>query len=102
MLAVPDLPIGKVLLNVVLSNDVDNLFRVIFEDVIFFHRVTSQTEDKLRNFSVTPWREEKSRKMTYQFSKRILLSNYLISVNQVTLPPVITFIIPNDPGLLLS
>ena len=76
------------MLETVVANDIDSLYRSVFENDTFFEIVTQQTYDDVKNFSITDWGTsalsgERRRKMSYEFPKTIAFSRHEIHIEQV-------------------
>ena len=76
------------MLETVVANDIDSLYRSVFENDTFFEIVTQQTYDDVKNFSITNWATsalsgERRRKMSYEFPKTIAFSRHEIHIEQV-------------------
>ena len=80
---IPDLPNGKKILDIVVNKSMDSLSRYMFGDIScnFWENLTNKTVPGAQNFYLTSWTNG-SRKMNYDFAKKIVFSQYQLSVKQ--------------------
>ncbi|TRY76208.1 hypothetical protein TCAL_05682 [Tigriopus californicus] len=87
MIAIPKLPKGKKLLDTTVPEDVDSLFKSVFENDTFFEIVGSKAYEEFRHYQCSSWAQGRStglleRTMRYEMSKHIAFSRQNVSVEQ--------------------
>ena len=85
--SIPKLPKGKKLLDTTVAEDVDSLYRHVFDNDTFFEIVGSKAYEEFKNYSCEPWVASRTdglleRTMKYEISKNIAFSRQNVSVEQ--------------------
>lgn len=86
-ISIPKLPKGKKLLDTTVAEDVDSLYKHVFDNDTFFEIVGSKAYEEFKNYFCEPWATSRTdglqeRTMKYEISKNIAFSRQNVSVEQ--------------------